>query len=207
MWLSLHVFLRKAQADFKLPSKDENMAWNSVVASKCRQPLEEFPFGWDSEWTLEAVCGYWTLTWACGAFLQSSPAAARPSHRLFFVFCNHLTEGKDTKQNILYNFEISNPHPIIIDFYYYYPNSALSSEDPHYHKHVVSPFATERWLYSWVCWWLNMFKAALLMMTSAFGKWKWYLIHINLPDKTLITQKLFYSYHLLYVAFIGFFFS
>lgn len=45
---------------------------------------------------LEAVCGYWMLTWAHGKFLQSSPAEAeaktRPSHWLSFVFCNHLTE-------------------------------------------------------------------------------------------------------------------
>lgn len=97
-----------------------------------------------NERTLEAVCGYWTLTWACGAFLQSSPAEAGPSHRLF-VFCSHLTEGfgEGHKAKHVVILELSNPHHIIIDFYYCYPKSAFCSEDLHYHKHFVSPFATE----------------------------------------------------------------
>lgn len=73
---------------------------------------------------LEAVCGCWTLAWAHGKFFQSSPveagAKARPSHRLCFIFCSHLTEelGERHKENTLYNFEISKQHHIIIVVYY-----------------------------------------------------------------------------------------
>lgn len=51
---------------------------------------------------LEAVCGYWALTWAHGQFLQSGPTGAGEKtghpHRLSSVFCSNLTEEFGERQ-------------------------------------------------------------------------------------------------------------
>lgn len=95
-------------------AKNANLAWNLVVVGKCRQPLEEFRFGWESKlvllcWKLFVDIGHCRGLMAsyCRVALQRQ-GKARPSHRLSFVFCGHFTEEfgeRDSKKCIILKFQ------------------------------------------------------------------------------------------------------